>query len=373
MNILACCPMPYMDIQTELHKAFVYTLGILSKRHKITLLFDQKKKYKKYLDNGWIKYLEDKNIKILYVGTILKNYNNETKTFDVDYSFLDSLESNYDELFIYGSPLCSEKTIGEYSYKKYDTKVRCTFMSMKSKYNSYIIINSIINKYKINIKHQIIDYLEPKFKNFYENCITYANYKDKEKGYRTMYLFENYLFRKGYILNEKIYELYFGYSVSYFNRKYLSEFIQKKLIENDKFKISCKDKFWGQNGRNDTVNQTEYYDLISKSKFSLLAPSNDINEVSYIRLLECLSRKCIPIILSNVKIERCLNNFKDILEFYKSNNLIYNINEKITINEFIKNLDYNKLINDLCNLNTLKKFNSRGYMKKLLINKYERG
>lgn len=370
MKILAICPLTFMDVQIEIHKAFVYTLMVLSKRHEVTMIVDQRKRFLRYQNFGWLDKLEKHNVKTIFTGNVLKNFDTTTKNYEIDYSFLDKFGKQYDEIFIYSPPICGGSVIKTCSYKNYDKYRYCSFNSMSSKYNSYIIINSLINKYNLKVKHLIVDYLEPRFSDYYENCVTFGNYKHKD--IKTMYLFENYLFRKGIIEKEKKYKFYFGYTVTYKCREYLSKLISENVTENEDFKITCNDKYWKGVGRKDAVNQTEYYDLIAQTKFSLLAPSNNIEEVSYIRILECLSRNCIPIIMSNVKIEKCFDNFPELFEFYKTNKLFYNIDGKISINDFVNKLDYDKLLKKLHQLNTIKKFKDKEFMQNKMLNNYER-
>lgn len=375
LKMLAICPLSFVDLQIEIHRAFIYTLGILAKEYEITLIIDQDKKYKIYQKLGWLDFLTNKRVKIAFVGNCLKDYSEKKRGFEIDYSFLNLFKRGYDEFFIYSSVILGgvsevKKCNYDKDCKNYDRYKRCTFFSNRSKYNSCIIINTLISKYRPKIKQVIVDYMEVRFDALYDNCIIFGNYKDKSNRTKTMYLFENFLFRKGIVERNKVFKFYFGYSAMTMKRKYLSKIISENVVENEKFKITCKDKFWKDMGRKDIVNQTEYYDLISKTEFSLIAPAYDANEVSYIRILECLSRNCIPIILSNVQIEKCFNNFKDLFQFYKDNNLFYDINSGMSINDFINKLNYDKLIMELNELKTLKRFKDRSFMRERLLQAY---
>ena len=366
-KIIAFNPLTFMDVQIEIHKAYVYSVLLLSKEYDVTMVIDQAKRYKKYEEFGWLDKLKNNGVKVIFIKNFLLDYSNETKHFEtIDYSWLKQFGNGYEEIYIYSPPICGEGYIKASGYKERIKRLKCPFLSMSVKYRSYIICNELIRKYGLKIKHMIVDYLEPRFDKLYDDCVTFGNYDDS--GVKSLLLYENYLFRNGIIDKEKEYDFVFGYTVTYAQRKYLSEVISNNIIEDDKHLIFANDRFWKGVGRKDIVNQIEYYDYIAKSKFSFVAPSNNKEEVSYIRILECISRKCIPIISSRVKIEKCFNNFPDLFEFYKKNGLFYDESE--TINDFIERLDYDELIEEMMELKTIKNFLNKKMMRKEFLKRY---
>jgi hypothetical protein len=54
-NILAICGLPILKTNVELHKAFIYTLWMLSKQHNVKLVIHSLKQNEVYFYNGWLK------------------------------------------------------------------------------------------------------------------------------------------------------------------------------------------------------------------------------------------------------------------------------------------------------------------------------
>ena len=74
-NIIAMCPLTFMEVQIEIHKAFVYAVCILAKEHDILVVFDQNKRFKMYEELGFLKGFEKNGINYIHVGCILNNFN----------------------------------------------------------------------------------------------------------------------------------------------------------------------------------------------------------------------------------------------------------------------------------------------------------
>ena len=120
-------------------------------------------------------------------------------------------------------------------------------------------------------------------------------------------------------------------------RHYLSDYINTHIIDNDRVKFFERNKF--DESRNNPINQTEYYGLLERTKFSLVAPATKEGRFSWFRLLEALMRKNIPLML-----EDC--NYQDAVEFMQSD--LYDIYKKYNlfvsyddfINDKLATLDY---------------------------------
>ena len=77
------------------------------------------------------------------------------------------------------------------------------------------------------------------------------------------------------------------------------------------------------------MKQSEYYKMLSKSKFSLIIPSYDITTFSAIRLFECIKVDCLPIVLKSV----------NLFDLYMTFPHIYKIVKKYLILSDLKLLD----------------------------------
>lgn len=369
MKILAMCPLVFMDVQIEIHKAFIYTLYTLSRQHEVTLVIDQRKRYREYEKRGWLSDLQKCGVQTVYTGNILLN-KNEHKEYEVDKSFLDKFGGGYDELFVYAAPMANvpdvKKKIGHYLHTG---KCPCTFNSMLSKYNTYLQIFMLQEKYGLQIKHMIVDYREPRLDAIFTNVITFGCYEDRAHEIYNLFLYENYLFRKGVIDKEKHHKFVFGYTITYKERKYLSGIISNGIREGRNYALFARDRFWKGVGRDDAIDQIQYYKMIEQAKFSLVVPANNPHEFSMQRFWECLSRKCIPLLLDRNNVENAFYHYKDVLEYYKTHKLFWHPDQG-SLNDLTNSLNYDILIDEIYNLSSMKMLTNKKAMQGLLLTKY---
>ena len=164
--------------------------------------------------------------------------------------------------------------------------------------------------------------------------------------------YEKYMFKNGKDIEKTVDFTFYGTALTE-DRQYLVE--QKDLLTNirnsDVGIIIKKDSTY--------VSQTEYYNKLARSKFTLIIPSYDVTTFSVIRFLEAVSNHCLPLVLDTVNLTDLKNTFKDIYDIVKKY-LVVNIND---IQSKIDSLDYNKIINKLFNTQSVKNFSDDEYFK----------
>lgn len=105
------------------------------------------------------------------------------------------------------------------------------------------------------------------------------------------------------------YDFTFGYTVVMEDRNIDDEPLVKLI--NDKFdnpNIFVKHKF---KGINTFVSRDTYIDYISKSKYTMIIPSYEKDQVSIIRIIEAVSNNCIPLFTDNNNFDALLVSFPD--------------------------------------------------------------
>ena len=123
-------------------------------------------------------------------------------------------------------------------------------------------------------------------------------------------------------------------------RQYLSDYINTHVVETDTVKFFERNKF--DESRDNPINQTDYYKLLERTKFSLLAPATKEGRFSWFRLLEALMRKNIPLMLEDCNYQDAMEFMNsDLYELYKKYNLF--VSYKDFINDKISELDYDTI------------------------------
>lgn len=280
-----------------------------------------------------------------------KYLNNEQKEyFEKNNIYFNNKMNNiyFDVLFVFGGRMKSitdiENDIDNKEGIYYDL-----YNLIKDR-NNFIIANYLYDP-KISKLSDLKQLKTKDIKYIYFNAYNYLEQK-------SINLFEYFCF-KDIDKKEKDIDFCFGYTASPITeRKYLSDFVNNYIEENDKILIFCKDRF---TGRNNLINQKEYFEKIKRSKYSLVAPSNDKTAFSFSRLLECISNNCIPFILNDCNLEILKENYIELYDYFISNNLIIDYNKNI--NEIIKNFDYNDLIQKINKLKCIKDFSNENKMK----------
>jgi hypothetical protein len=165
--------------------------------------------------------------------------------------------------------------------------------------------------------------------------------------------YEKYMFKNGKDIEKTVDFTFYGTALTE-DRKYLVDRadLLTSIRNSDVGIIVKKD--------NTYVSQTEYYDKLARSKFTLIIPSYDITTFSIIRFLEAVSNHCLPLVLDTVDLTDLKNTFPDIYDIVKKN-LVVNIKD---IQSKINELDYDKIIKKIFNTESVKNFTDLDYFKR---------
>lgn len=308
------------------------------------LLIEAKENQKQYFE--LLKILsEDNEVFFQYLNDDQINYFKKNEMFFENKNDMD----NFDILFIFGGRMKTEEEVDEEIQNK--KGIYFDLLKIINDKDNFIIANYLYDPKVYNIDN-FYCLKNKNIKFVFFNAYNYQNQK-------SLNLFEYFCFR-GYKENiDKEISFCFGFTASPMTeRKYLSDYVKNNIIENDDVQVFCKDKFIN---RNNLIDQTEYLEKIKKSKYSLIAPSNDKKAFSFSRLLECLSVNCIPLIFKDCNLEILKENYFDIFDFFISNNLIIDYNENI--NQKIKKLDFIDLVQKMNSLESIKLFKRTKEMK----------
>lgn len=357
--------------QIELQKVFFkFLIGLQKSGHEVVYMIDQQKKRRIYEDEGILRILTKQGIKVIYTGYPLVS--EEKNIFKMKKGILDKIDNDFDEIFIYSSKYMNVKAAKKFldDYKK-NNYLEGSYMAAIHEASLWLSIQLILDKQKKNIviKKYIIDFKETEIKELFPDykIIQYAYYEDDVNI--NLPINELFMFKpSNNNLTKKSIKFLFGYiATPWAKREYLSKFVKEKIERNDLFEVYAKDSY---SNENTLISQDEYFNKLKKSQFSLVVPATDPKKVSMIRIWECLSLNCIPIILSTVDIE-VFKQYKGLYEFFIENHLIYDLeNENKTINEFVNKLNYKSLLNKLNNVECIKQIKNYPEMLNKTINIY---
>lgn len=87
----------------------------------------------------------------------------------------------------------------------------------------------------------------------------------------------------------------------------------------------------------------EYYEEQARAKFTLAPPATVITEISTERIYDAIVRDCFPIFM---KITDYRKVFKEDFCKFIDKWLVYDEEKYATVNDFIKTLDYSKILAD---------------------------
>jgi len=83
---------------------------------------------------------------------------------------------------------------------------------------------------------------------------------------------------------------------------------EDNYIENlNKINLNKQLFFKGKN-QDDFIEQTDYFDLLKQSKYTLIIPSNEVMSFSYLRFIEAIYFGCVPLILDTTHLFDCFNS-----------------------------------------------------------------
>ena len=104
------------------------------------------------------------------------------------------------------------------------------------------------------------------------------------------------------------------------------------------------------------------------AKFSLIAPSTNPTELSLYRVYDDLAARCIPLFMKNVQYWKGFD--ADMIQFIQKH-LIYDEETFPSLNDFIATLDYDKLFEEIMNLESMKKICNKEWIYTKILEEIE--
>lgn len=339
--------MPVNKVTPRCFLTLFKMLKIVDSQYDIVLIAKNKKQQKYFKEN----LVDLPNIKHVLLENITY-FENDKKDFYYDCNAvknqLAEKVGKCDIFYIFSSiGMIPTKLVTSF-YKDLTTKsrIKVTFHSNVGYIYSVDLVRSIQEVFKPKVFSQINDYNEPNldklFNGYPVQMLGFYDEFDKG-GYKHSYNVEYDKFTQLPEKLEKTLDFTFGYLMMVNNRKYLSDFVQKYIVENDKVKIHCQDKFWKGGKRDDLIPVAEYYHEQQLAKYTLAPPATAISEVSTERIYDALVRDCLPIFMKCTNFRKVFKD--DFCEFIEKN-LVFDEDKYSSLNDFIDSLDYEKLIVD---------------------------
>ena len=99
-----------------------------------------------------------------------------------------------------------------------------------------IVVDDVLKKYKgIHMCCTIVDYNEPDIRPVWpdEDIDIVSWYSDAKNNYKKLSIAEYANFKDGFQDAPKTQEFVFGYALTFKGRRYLSDFVQKNVVESD--------------------------------------------------------------------------------------------------------------------------------------------
>lgn len=258
---------------------------------------------------------------------------------------------NYDKFDSWNKLLEKTKEDNQYSFNYCMTKT-CTIPQI-------LFIDECVNQ-NIEIISLIYEPQMPSLKKIYQNSkikeYYILNKNDKNLKYLPFYERAMFINNEDISSNLKINELLFNCTVLTDDRKWILNY--KNVLE----KYNCK---LITNLMKESVSQSEYYDQLSHSKYTIVIPSFDVSSFSIIRLLEALSVNCLPFIYKDCNLNDLKETFPKLFRFIEDFDLILNdfseLENKIKLFEEVRediieyfNENKNEILNNILNNNYLK-------------------
>ena len=347
-TFVAYSPMPVNKVTPRCFNTMFKMLKIVGTKYNVVLIAKNKKQLKYYKES-----IGDSVKNIEYVlFDACTHYENDGKDFYYDSNALQkqmkSKLKSCDVFYMFSSIGMIPKSLlnGSYRDLKAKDKIKVTFHSNVGTIFTVDLARTIINEFKPRFFSQINDYNEPNIDGFFDGYpVTMLGFYDESDkgGYKHSYNVEYDKFTQLPEKLPKTIDFTFGYLMMVASRKYLSDFVQDRIVETDKVKVHCQDKFWRSGKRDDLIPVAEYYEEQARSKFTLAPPATVITEISTERIYDALVRDCFPIFM---KITDYRKVFKEDFCKFIDKWLVYDEDKYATINDFIKTLDYDKILAD---------------------------
>ena len=332
----------------EIHKKFLNYIQLFANHpdYSATLIFPHKGLYNFYKRNNLLL----PNVTYILLFDYIK-IQKSTKQYIYD---LTNLYQYFPlptyHVFVYFSmPFESQPSIYQYNKLENPFYISTTFSSLSSHIYDVAIPLLLQKKHNFPIYQLINDFNETISPSKIPNNFHTLSYYPTSDNMPSSHIFDY----DTKLLNQpKTLTFSFAFSIIIKERTYLSDYIHNNL--NQTFDI-IKYEFNKYNPeRNNPINQTDYYSVLSRTKFTLIAPSTYPKRFSYLRFIEALQRKCIPILLEDSNYQD-LKDFidSDLFQIYQKYNLFLTYQDNI--NNKLSELNYDNIWNEIQNSDYFKK------------------
>lgn len=335
----------------ELHKKYLEMVNFTASLsdYKVTLVIPQKKCNKYYMDNADNLYISpDVNVIRIYKtivddgkGTVERRGNRMTtcRRHKLNENAVFEQIPDKVDLFVYFSIFMNVKVI--YPRIKElltDGITYCNFSTSIQQINQ-VMIPAILNRRdNCRIVNIINDFYEPILEQKFPHRCSTLSYYDTSDNILSAKILDAEC--KLIDCPDKDLDFIFAFTTMASYRQYLSDYVNTHIIETDSVKFFERNKF--DESRDNPINQTEYYRLLERTKFSLLAPATKEGRFSWFRLLEALMRKNIPLMLEDCNYQDAIEFMEsDLYDIYKKYNLFVSYND--FINDKLMTLDYDTI------------------------------
>lgn len=359
----------------ELHKKYLEMVNFTASLpdYKVTLVIPQRKCNKYYTDNS-DSLIISPNVNVIRIyktimddgkGIVARRGNRTTvcrRHKLCEQNVFDLIPEKVD-LFVYFSIFMNVKVI--YPRIKEllsDGFTYCNFSVSIQQLNQTMIPAILNRRDGCRIVNIINDFYEPILgQKFPHRCST-LSYYDTADGIPSAKILDAEC--KLLDCNDKELDFIFAFTTMASYRQYLSDYINTHIIETDTVKFFERNKF--DETRDKPINQTEYYKLLERTRFSLLAPATKEGRFSWFRLLEALMRKNIPLMLEDCNYQDAIEFMNsDLYEIYKKHNLFVSYND--FINDKISELDYDTIWKEIEQSEFIKNVTDKENCQKLFI------
>lgn len=359
----------------ELHKKYLEMVNFTASLsdYKVTLVIPQKKCNKYYADNS-DNLIISPNVNVVRIyktivddgkGTVERRGNRMTTCRRHklnEKAVFDQIPDKVD-LFVYFSIFMNVKVI--YPRIKELLTVGITYCNFSTSIQqiNQVMIPAILNRRdNCRIVNIINDFYEPILgQKFPHRCSTLSYYDTSDN-----ILSAKILDAECKLIDcpDKDLDFIFAFTTMASYRQYLSDYINTHIIETNSVKFFERNKF--DESRDNPINQIEYYKLLERTKFSLLAPATKEGRFSWFRLLEALMRKNIPLMLENCNYQDAIEFMEsDLYEIYKKYNLFVSYDD--FINDKLVSLDYDTIWKEIEQSDFIKHVTNKENNQKLFI------
>jgi hypothetical protein len=254
---------------------------------------------------------------------------------------------------ITGSFIAGEEVSNAKYFKKLEADDKLpTFNSHRGFFNKAYLPYYLSQK--VDCLHVYIDPQELLFSKILNKECSNFFYYDNPRIQSRYLPFIEYSFLKEYVgINIKEQDFVFGFGVNSEDREFMYNEINKIKEQNINFFVKHK-----KEKINTLVNKHKYTELLKKSKFTLIIPSYEDTDFSYIRYWEALRESCIPLIHKTCHWQQAFIQHPEISQIIENNCLV----DTLEIKDALANKNWSKILQDIRNTQDWKKMQNLDWL-----------